>query len=133
MKALLCSLVLASITITPGFSQERASTKRTWLRRLTLAGACAASLWDVRTTQSAVASGAYETNALFSDRAGNPRFGRMVGFKLGACAGMGVAQEFGLFGRARNSDSGWIAANTSMAGTFAAISIYNKSVASNSN
>src|SRR5438128_1117333 len=122
MKPVLCVLLLASFTLTPGFSQERSAPKRTWLRRLTLAGACAASLWDVRSTQSAVGSGsAYEANGLFSDRAGNARIGRMVGIKLGACAGMGVAQEFGLFGHSKNSNSGWITANSAMAGTFAAI------------
>jgi hypothetical protein len=126
-------LALAVLTISPGYSQERyaqerTSSKRTWLRRLTLAGACAASFLDVRSTQSALSNGAVEANPLFADRAGNPRYGRMIGFKLGACAGMGVAQELGLFGRGRNADHGWIAANSTMAGTFAAIVARNRAI-----
>ena len=130
MKQVFCLTTLALLLAAPGFSQERTSSKVKWLRRLTLAGACAASLWDVRSTQSALSAGAFEANPLFTDRNGNARMGRMIGFKLGACAGMGMIQELGLFGKTRNADTGWIAANATMAGTWAAIVARNKAVES---
>ena len=130
LKQVFYLAVLASVLGAPCLSQERVAKPRTWLRRLTLAGACAASFLDVRSTQSAVASGAAENNFLFADHAGKPKIERMIGFKLGACAGMGFAQEFRLFGK-KNTEAGWIAANTAMAGTFSAIAIHNKAVASN--
>jgi hypothetical protein len=130
MKQFFCLIGLTLLTVAPGFSQEAASSKVRWLRRLTLGAACAASFWDVRSTQSALASGAVEANPLFSDRNGNTRMGRMIGFKIGACAGLGLVQELRLFGRSRNAETGWIAANTAMAGAWVAIVARNKAVES---
>jgi hypothetical protein len=123
-------VLLAVIVTVPGFAEERASKRRLWLRRLTLAGSCAASFWDMRSTQSAVAGGAAEANRLFADSSGRSRMGRMFGFKLGTCAGMAIAQETSLFGKRDAANTGWIAANTAMAATFSAISVHNRTITS---
>lgn len=101
---------------------------RHWVRRLTLAAACAASFWDAHSTAVAVRAGARETNPIFADGLGRPRWGRILGFKAGACAASIVIQE--RFDRRPNSDRFWTGINTGAAGLFSAAAIRNLKVAS---
>ena len=96
-----------------------------WLRRATLAASCAASLWDIQTTRTAVARGAREANRLFADSAGNPRWGRIIGLKAGLCLGVAAAQETVL----KKSGAPWTALNTGLAGYFSVVALRNRAVA----
>lgn len=98
---------------------------RHWLRRVTLVASCAASLWDIQTTRTAVARGAREANGLFADSAGNPRWGRMIGLKAGLCMGTAVAQETIW----KNRGVPWTPLNAGLAGYFSVIALRNRSVA----
>ena len=100
---------------------------RHWLRRLTLAAACAASFWDAHATTVAVRAGARETNRLFADPQGRPRWGRILGFKAGACAASFVVQE--RFDRRRNADPFWTGINAATVGLFSTAAIRNLKVA----
>jgi hypothetical protein len=98
-----------------------------WLRRVTLAAACTASFWDVHSTAVAVRSGARELNPLLADARGRPRWGRIIGFKAGACAASAVVQE-----RFTHNAAGkrfWTGINASSAGIFSAAAIHNLKVA----
>jgi hypothetical protein len=111
----------------PAAAQEPHRSRHTWLRRITLAGACAASFWDLQTTRLGISQGARETNPLFTDAQGRPRWGRMIGFKAGACAASVVAEEH--FARRGSSGTFWTAMNGISAGSFAAIAIRNRQIA----
>jgi hypothetical protein len=111
----------------PAASQEPHRQRHPWLRRITLAGVCAASVWDIQTTRVAIMQGARETNPLFSDAQGRPRWGRIVGFKAGVCASSFVAEEY--FARRGSSDTFWTAINGISAGGFTAIAIRNRRIA----
>jgi len=101
-----------------------------WVRRLTLAASCAASFWDVQTTAAAIARGGRESNGLFTDPQGRPQWGRMVGFKVGICGALAVAQESKLLGHtSRLKNNLWIGANTGLTTRFMISSIRNRSVA----
>ena len=107
-------------------AQERG---RSWMRRLTLVASCAASLWDVQTTAAAIGRGGRETNGFFTDAQGRAQLGRMIGFKVGLCGGMAVAQESKLAGRrSALKDSLWIGANTGLAARFTMSAIHNLGV-----
>jgi hypothetical protein len=98
---------------------------RQWLRRITLAASCAASIWDLQTTRTAVARGARESNRLVADAAGNPRWGRMIGLKAGLCVGTAVAQETVW----KTSGVPWTPLNAGLAGYFSGIALRNRGVA----
>jgi hypothetical protein len=98
-----------------------------WLRRLTLAAACAASFWDVQTTRDGIAAGGQEDNPLFSGPQGRPRWGRIVGFKAGTCAASWIAEEH--FANRGSSDRFWIGVNTVSAGSLAGVALHNLRVA----
>ncbi len=105
------------------------SRRGVWLRRLTLAASCGTSFLDLQTTRTALSYGARESNRLFTDGRGNAQWGRMIGFKVGQCAAMGVAQE--LLGRNRSSAAtnyAWSAANSALAGRFLSALIHNRRV-----
>lgn len=127
MKRLL--LTVSLLVCLNGAAQ--AETKRgTWLRRLTLAASCASSFWDLQTTRSAIGYGAQEANPLFSNGRGDARWGRMVGVKVGMCAGMAVGQE--LLDRNRRSataDYAWSGVNVALAIRNAGASLHNRRVA----
>ena len=98
---------------------------RHWLRRVTLAASCAASLWDAQTTRAAVARGGREGNSLLADSAGNPRWGRIIGIKAGLCLGVAAAQEIVL----KKSEVPWTPLNAGLAGYFSVIALRNRSIA----
>jgi hypothetical protein len=120
---------LAVLLCIDGLAQ--AETKRgPWLRRVTLAASCASSLWDLQTTRTAIGYGAQEANPLFVNRGGEPRWSRMVGVKVGLCAGMAVGQE--LLDRNRRStaaDYAWSSVNVALAIRHSAASRQNLRVA----
>ncbi len=100
------------------------------LRRLTLAVSCAASIWDVQTTAAAIARGGRESNGLFTDAQGRPRWGRMIGLKVGMCGVLAVAQETKLMGQdSRFKDNLWIGSNIGLSTRFTVSAIRNLSVA----
>jgi hypothetical protein len=77
-----------------------------WVRRATVAGACAMSMVDLRTTRSALSRGAVETNPLLSGGG----VGRMVGMKVGVCVGQASVEEWAGRGAGRH-DRLWIGVN----------------------
>lgn len=108
----------------PTAQNAQASPK--WLRRVTGAAACAASMVDLGTTKYAISSGGRERNPLLSDPGGSPRYGRMIGFKVGVCAGNLVIQEFlPTKGKLQGVATG---INLGMTGAFAGAAIHNKGV-----
>jgi hypothetical protein len=121
---------LALVVCLCGPATAQASGKGVWLRRATLAAACAASFWDVRTTRTAVSLGALERNRLLAGPDGKPRWGRMIGIKAGLCAGSAAAQELRLFVPSKPlGDAAWTAANAAIAGSFVRLSLGNRRVA----
>ncbi|MCC7496893.1 MAG: hypothetical protein IT160_04895 [Bryobacterales bacterium] len=105
------------------------SKKGIWLRRVSLAASCATSFWDFQTTRTAIGYGGRESNRMFADGQGNPRWGRMIGIKIGQCALMGVSQE--LLDRYRGSGAAnyaWTAANSAITGRFVAAVMHNRRV-----
>ncbi|MGH7194281.1 MAG: hypothetical protein ACREJM_12240 [Candidatus Saccharimonadales bacterium] len=89
-------------------STEPYSSKRIWIRRVTLAASCAASLvFDTISTQRAVAAGGVESNGLLANSEGRPDWGRMIGMKAGLCGASLFMQESRTFGQWRGSKSDW--------------------------
>ena len=124
-------LVLAVISYlyNPALAQAQ-QARQSWARRLTLAASCAASLWDVQTTAAAISRGGRESNGLFSDPQGRPRWGRMIGLKAGLCGALVVAQESKLAGRrSQFKDNFWTGANAGLTTRFTVSAIRNNSVA----
>ena len=112
MKLLCLALLIA--TPVPALSADLAdqehprTPKRVWIRRATLAAACAASLaFDTLSTRSAVAGGAVEGNALFANAQGKPQWGRMIGIKSGFCGVTAMLQETHVFHAWQNPDADW--------------------------
>jgi hypothetical protein len=127
MKHLSWTVVLAVCLI--GAAQAE-SKQGPWFRRLTLAASCASSFWDLRTTRTAIGFGAQEANPLFVNRSGDPRWGRMVGVKIGLCAGMAAGQE--LLDRNRRSaaaDYAWSGVNAALAIRHTGAALHNLRVA----
>jgi hypothetical protein len=96
-----------------------------WLRRITLAAACAASFWDAQTTRAAVARGARERNGVFADAHGRPQWGRMIGFKAGTCGSLAVAQELFF----RDNEKAWTGLNIGLGSVYSGAAIHNMGVA----
>jgi hypothetical protein len=63
-----------------------------WLKRAAATGACAASMLDLASTVSSVNRSGHETNPLLAGPNG-PRYGRIVGLKIGLCAAQVIAAE----------------------------------------
>jgi hypothetical protein len=106
----------------------RAETKpATWLRRATVAAACAASFWDMQTTRTGVRYGGREGNAFLADAQGRPRWGRMAGVKAGLCGGMMLAQELGARRTGKSKASyAWAGTNAALAARFLSVSLQNR-------
>ena len=105
-----------------GGGRERPPTpKRVWIRRVTLAAGCAASLaFDTITTRRATANGAIETNSLLAGSNGQPAWGRVIGFKVGSCAATALLQETHTFGTWKTpaSDKTWTGINLGIAAEY---------------
>jgi hypothetical protein len=94
MKLLGIGLLFAMALPAGDLAEASHTTKRVWIRRITLAAGCAASLgFDTITTHRAVSAGAMETNGLLADSQGRPQWGRVIGIKAGACAASAFMQE----------------------------------------
>lgn len=101
-----------------------------WARRLTLAASCGTSFWDAYTTRSAIARGALEGNSIFADAKGDPRWGRILGIKLGVCAGTALAQEL-LFRKKKSPalNGFWIGMNSALTARFTWVALGNRHLA----
>lgn len=127
MKRVLRAVVVV-VCLSAGAQAESKGGR--WLRRLTLGASCVTSFWDVQTTRTAVRYGAQEGNAFFANGRGEPRWGRMIGVKVGLCAGMFVGQE--MMDRKRTSagtDYAWSSVNTALAIRNSVASLHNMRVA----
>ena len=94
MKLFCFGLLLATCSQAADLVEHPATSKRVWIRRITLASACAASLgFDAVTTHRAVSAGAVESNGLLADSQGRPQWGRVIGIKAGMCAASAFLQE----------------------------------------
>ena len=94
MKVMCLSLLLAICGMAADSAEHPVASKRVWIRRITMATACAASLgFDTVSTHRAVAAGAIETNGLLAGAQGRPQWGRMIGIKAGVCGGSVFFQE----------------------------------------
>jgi len=91
--------VHAEDLLVSGGGEHPHASKRVWLRRITLAAGCVASLaFDTITTSRAVANGAIEENRLLADSQGRPQWARVIGLKSAGCAAAAVLQETHSFG-----------------------------------
>jgi hypothetical protein len=102
------------------------------LRRVSLASACAASLWDFETTREGAALGAVERNPLMAGRDSRPRLGLMLGLKIGMCGFSALAQESRAMSAFRSGtmEKVMTGVNFAMAANFARVAIRNRSVIS---
>jgi hypothetical protein len=83
-----------------------------WVRRATLAAACAASAADAATTYEGKLAGMQENNPLFRASNGTPAMGRVISLKVGICVVQGWLQEH------RNHNDSFIVGNVSQAALF---------------
>ena len=128
MRIAICILVLGWLGL-PGVAEAQTSRGK-WLRRVTLAASCAASAWDIQTTAAAINRGGRESNGLFADPLGRPRWGRVISFKVGLCGGMIASQELNLWGRPTPlKDNLWIGINTGLTTRFTVASVRNRALA----
>lgn len=121
-------MALVYFCLTGSASAEMHGQKIKWLRRATMIGACAASIWDFQTTRAGASYGARELNSAMADANGHPRFGLMLGAKLGMCLGSVVTQELMPHKESRALDPLWIGVNSALAARFATISIRNRNL-----
>src|SRR5947208_310752 len=113
MKHLIC-IALISVT-------HCLATDWTLVRRLTQAAGCAASMIDAKTTLDASRYGAIETNPILGG--GRPGAGRIVGIKLGLCAGQIVWTEWSLR-KARGTEKERRLEMTAAAANLGAVGVY---------
>ena len=129
MKVVVCAIALSVFSRLPAISQELPRRTTQWVRRVTLIGACAASLWDLQTTSAGVDHGLSEGNSFFAGKDGKPRWGLMIGTKAGLCAGSAVVQEL-RFTRSRLQDPAWVGLDSALTGVFVKTSLHNRAVTS---
>lgn len=120
--------------LTPALSAEelRAKPKRVWIRRVTLAAGCAASIaFDSWSTRRVIAAGGVEQNGLLANAQGAPRWGRIAGMKAGFCGTSLLMQETHLFGarvgawEGPKSDLTWTGVNAATAGIYTVVGFHN--------
>jgi hypothetical protein len=75
-----------------------AGADRKWVRRTVTAAACAASAFDVSSTNYAISRGAIEANPLVANN-GRVRWGRASLIKIGICTASWIAGEMHLIDR----------------------------------
>ena len=80
-------LILALLCALPALSAPK------WVRRVTLAAACAASAADAVTTYQGKLDGLREGNPILRAHDGTPAMGRVISPKVGLCAYSAWAQE----------------------------------------
>jgi hypothetical protein len=118
VKLFAITLLLAALC----HAEQPPTSKRIWIRRITLGAACAASLgFDTATTHQAVSAGAVESNPLLASQ-GKPAWGRVIGIKAGSCAVSAYFQE-----KSRSSQSDWTftGVNAGMTAGYTAVGIHN--------
>ncbi len=106
MKFYCIGLLLAMCSMAADLAEHPVTSKRTWIRRVTLASACAASLgFDSLTTRRAISAGAVESNAFLANAQGRPDWGRTIGIKAALCGASVYLEEH--HRRLRNAQSDW--------------------------
>ncbi|HLH40644.1 MAG TPA: hypothetical protein VKX39_15950 [Bryobacteraceae bacterium] len=135
MKVLSILLLAASCVSAANVidSEHPRTPRRIWVRRLTLAAGCAASLaFDTWSTQRAVSAGALEANRLFANPQGQPQWTRMISIKAGVCGASAILQETHLFRTWESpaADWTWTGVNAGAAGLYSWTSWHNFSLAS---
>jgi hypothetical protein len=119
VKLFSIALLLASAI----YAEEAPTSKRVWIRRITLGAACAANLgFDTITTHRAVSAGAAESNGLLSNSQGKPVWGRVIGIKAGTCAVSAFFQERS---KTRQSDWTFTGVNAGVTAAYTAVGIHN--------
>jgi hypothetical protein len=121
MKRLVCAMALVVVLCTPA----RPEGTGRWLKRVTLAAACAASFWDAQTTALAVSRGAREVNGFLADSAGKPQWGRMIGVKAATCGGLVLVEEKLL----PRHEKSWISLNVGLSAVYSGMAVHNLGVA----
>ena len=126
MKLLCFGLLLAISSRAADLLEHPGTSKRVWIRRISLGAACAASLgFDTVTTHRAVSAGAVETNGLIANSQGRPAWGRMIGIKAGVCAGSAFLQERHSSWQSPRSDWTFTGINTGIAAGYAWVGLRN--------
>ena len=130
---LLMALALRAENAALSRVEERPHTpKRVWIRRATLAAGCVASIaFDSWSTRRVASAGGVEQNGILADGQGSPRWGRIVGMKVGFCGASLVMQETHLFGgwKTPTSDWTWTGANAATTGIYTWVGFHNLGVA----
>ena len=111
---------------------KESSSKRKWVRRITLAAACAGSLaFDSISTRRAVAAGAVESNGLLAGSQGAPAWGRVIGIKAAFCGAAAVVEETHTFGAWKSpaSDWSWTAVNATTVSVYTWAGFHNLKLA----
>src|SRR5215467_9548731 len=115
MKFLFTGLLLAMSSEAADPVEHPQTSKRVWIRRITLGAACAASFgFDTLSTRRAVAAGAVETNGLLADSHGHPKWGKMIGIKAGMCASSAFFEEFHSAQRPARNDWTFVGVNSAV-------------------
>ena len=129
MKLFCIGLLLAMSGQAADLVEHPHTPKRVWIRRITLAAGCAASLgFDTISTHRAISAGAIETNGLLSDSQGRPQWGRIIGIKAGMCAGSAFMQERHSSWQSPRSDWTFTAVNLGVMAAYTWTGFHNLSV-----
>ena len=122
------ALVAENLVESGGGREYARSSKRTWIRRITLGASCAASLaFDTWATKRSVNAGGMESNFLFAGPNGNPQYGRMIGLKAGFCGISAILQETHTFGAfdSPKADWAWTGVNLGTTGLYTWAGVHN--------
>jgi len=130
MKLFCLGLLLATCSQAADLVEHPSTPKRVWIRRITLASACAASLgFDAVTTNRAVSAGAVESNGLLADSQGRPQWGRVIGIKAGTCIASAFLQERQRFTRTAQTDWTFTGVNLGVTAGYTWVGLRNLQVA----
>jgi hypothetical protein len=120
-------LVLALLLPALHAEDLRVRHEHVWIRRVTLATGCAASIaFDSWSTHRVAAAGGVEQNGLLSNSQGAPQWGRIIGMKAGFCGASLLMQETHLFGA---SDWTWTGLNAATTGIYTWVGFHNLKLA----
>lgn len=126
------SLSAEDLAIPQDVHEHSHTSKRVWIRRATLAAACAASLGlDSWSTHRALAAGGVESNPLLANAQGRTSWGRAIAFKAAGCGAPAVLQETGTFHawESPNADWTWTGINAATMAVYTAIALHNLGIA----
>lgn len=130
----LCSAALRAedLAIPTNKREHSHASRRVWIRRITLAAGCAASLaLDSWSTHRALEAGGVESNPLLQNSQGQTNWGRMFALKAAGCGSMAVLEETGTFHawRSPNADWTWTGINAATIAGYTAVAVHNLGIA----